>query len=113
MRATPTAICLCLLQCFCRMFEDIPTFWDAWDIEVTHLEKAWDAGNPAPAPPAASGKAASASTGRQLQGSCPAGARQLPGPIPGAAVQILERGPLRAMLKVRVSVHCVCMNHNG
>lgn len=28
------------------MFEDIPTFWDAWDIEVTHLEKAWDAGNP-------------------------------------------------------------------
>lgn len=95
------------------MFEDIPTFWDAWDIEVTHLEKAWDAGNPAPAPPAASGKAASASTGRQLQGSCPAGARQLPGPIPGAAVQILERGPLRAMLKVRVSVHCVCMNHNG
>ena len=32
------------------LFEDIPTFWDAWDLEVTHLEKGWEAGYPPPAP---------------------------------------------------------------
>eukprot|EP00955_Chlamydomonas_euryale_P118292 366529-Chlamydomonas_euryale.AAC.19 len=26
------------------LFEDIPTFWDAWDLEVSHLDKGWDAG---------------------------------------------------------------------
>ncbi|KAI8817665.1 glycosyl hydrolases family 38 N-terminal domain-containing protein [Fimicolochytrium jonesii] len=26
-----------------KTFEDIPLFWDAWDIEVYHLEKGWDA----------------------------------------------------------------------
>jgi alpha-mannosidase len=25
------------------MFEDIPLYWDAWDVEVYHLEKGWDA----------------------------------------------------------------------
>lgn len=25
-------------------FEDIPLFWDAWDVEIYHLEKSWDAG---------------------------------------------------------------------
>ncbi|KAJ3284791.1 Alpha-mannosidase 2C1, partial [Blyttiomyces sp. JEL0837] len=24
-----------------RMFEDIPLYWDAWDVEVYHLEKGW------------------------------------------------------------------------
>ncbi|KAI9344608.1 galactose mutarotase-like domain-containing protein [Obelidium mucronatum] len=27
-----------------KIFEDIPTAWDAWDVEVYHLEKGWDAG---------------------------------------------------------------------
>ncbi|KAJ3175511.1 Alpha-mannosidase 2C1 [Geranomyces variabilis] len=27
-----------------RLYEDIPLFWDAWDVEVYHLEKGWDAG---------------------------------------------------------------------
>nr|KAJ3416023.1 Alpha-mannosidase 2C1 [Polyrhizophydium stewartii] len=27
-----------------RYFEDIPLFWDAWDVEVYHLEKHWLAG---------------------------------------------------------------------
>ncbi|KAJ3193268.1 Alpha-mannosidase 2C1 [Irineochytrium annulatum] len=27
-----------------KIFEDIPLFWDAWDVEVYHLEKGWDAG---------------------------------------------------------------------
>ena len=27
-----------------RYFEDIPLFWDAWDVEVYHLEKHWEAG---------------------------------------------------------------------
>ncbi|KAJ3071872.1 Alpha-mannosidase 2C1 [Podochytrium sp. JEL0797] len=27
-----------------KLFEDIPTRWDAWDVEVYHLEKGWDAG---------------------------------------------------------------------
>jgi alpha-mannosidase len=27
-----------------RFYEDIPLFWDAWDVEVYHLEKGWDAG---------------------------------------------------------------------
>ncbi|KAI9003260.1 alpha-mannosidase 2C1-like protein [Gaertneriomyces semiglobifer] len=26
-----------------KIFEDIPIFWDAWDVEVYHLEKGWDA----------------------------------------------------------------------
>ncbi|KAI8620662.1 galactose mutarotase-like domain-containing protein [Chytriomyces sp. MP71] len=26
-----------------KIFEDIPTAWDAWDVEVYHLEKGWDA----------------------------------------------------------------------
>ncbi|ORY35984.1 hypothetical protein BCR33DRAFT_722459 [Rhizoclosmatium globosum] len=26
-----------------KLFEDIPTGWDAWDIEVFHLQKGWDA----------------------------------------------------------------------
>lgn len=26
-----------------RYFEDIPMFWDAWDVEIYHLEKGWDA----------------------------------------------------------------------
>jgi len=25
-----------------RFYEDIPLFWDAWDVEVYHLEKGWD-----------------------------------------------------------------------
>ncbi|KAJ3260214.1 Alpha-mannosidase 2C1 [Chytriomyces hyalinus] len=25
-----------------KIFEDIPTAWDAWDVEVYHLEKGWD-----------------------------------------------------------------------
>ncbi|KAJ3051806.1 Glycoside hydrolase, 38 vacuolar alpha mannosidase [Rhizophlyctis rosea] len=27
-----------------KIYEDIPLFWDAWDVEVYHLEKGWDAG---------------------------------------------------------------------
>ncbi|KAI9329640.1 galactose mutarotase-like domain-containing protein [Obelidium mucronatum] len=27
-----------------KIFEDIPIYWDAWDVEVYHLEKGWDAG---------------------------------------------------------------------
>jgi alpha-mannosidase len=26
-----------------RYYEDIPLFWDAWDVEIYHLEKGWDA----------------------------------------------------------------------
>lgn len=26
-----------------KFYEDQPLFWDAWDIEVYHLEKSWDA----------------------------------------------------------------------
>ncbi|KAJ3111536.1 Glycoside hydrolase, 38 vacuolar alpha mannosidase [Phlyctochytrium bullatum] len=25
-----------------KMFEDVPLFWDAWDVEVYHLEKGWE-----------------------------------------------------------------------
>ncbi|TPX58087.1 hypothetical protein PhCBS80983_g03399 [Powellomyces hirtus] len=25
-----------------RLYEDVPLFWDAWDVEVYHLEKGWD-----------------------------------------------------------------------
>ncbi|KAI8908000.1 glycosyl hydrolases family 38 N-terminal domain-containing protein [Gorgonomyces haynaldii] len=27
-----------------RYYEDIPLFWDAWDVEIYHLEKHWEAG---------------------------------------------------------------------
>ncbi|KAJ3000858.1 Alpha-mannosidase 2C1 [Globomyces sp. JEL0801] len=27
-----------------KIHEDIPLFWDAWDVEIYHLEKKWDAG---------------------------------------------------------------------
>ncbi|KAJ3206147.1 Glycoside hydrolase, 38 vacuolar alpha mannosidase, partial [Dinochytrium kinnereticum] len=27
-----------------KLFEDVPLYWDAWDVEVYHLEKGWDAG---------------------------------------------------------------------
>ncbi|KAJ3154526.1 Glycoside hydrolase, 38 vacuolar alpha mannosidase [Geranomyces michiganensis] len=27
-----------------RLYEDVPLYWDAWDVEVYHLEKGWDAG---------------------------------------------------------------------
>eukprot|EP00798_Chlamydomonas_sp_ICE-L_P019351 gene19351-26000_t len=27
-----------------KMHEDIPLFWDAWDVEITHLEKCWEVG---------------------------------------------------------------------
>ncbi|KAI9344606.1 glycosyl hydrolases family 38 N-terminal domain-containing protein [Obelidium mucronatum] len=27
-----------------KIFEDIPTGWDAWEVEVYHLQKGWDAG---------------------------------------------------------------------
>ncbi|RKO87791.1 galactose mutarotase-like domain-containing protein, partial [Blyttiomyces helicus] len=27
-----------------KLFEDIPLFWDAWDVEIYHLEKGWNAG---------------------------------------------------------------------
>ncbi|KAI9362490.1 glycosyl hydrolases family 38 N-terminal domain-containing protein [Zopfochytrium polystomum] len=27
-----------------RLYEDIPLYWDAWDVEVYHLEKGWNAG---------------------------------------------------------------------
>ncbi|KAG2432931.1 hypothetical protein HXX76_008661 [Chlamydomonas incerta] len=33
-----------------RLYEDIPLFWDAWDIEVYHLEKGWLAGEGMPPP---------------------------------------------------------------
>ncbi|KAI9329689.1 galactose mutarotase-like domain-containing protein [Zopfochytrium polystomum] len=26
-----------------KLFEDIPLYWDAWDVEVYHLEKGWEA----------------------------------------------------------------------
>lgn len=26
------------------MFTDVPLFWDAWDVEVYHLEQGWEAG---------------------------------------------------------------------
>ncbi|KAI8810773.1 alpha-mannosidase [Cladochytrium replicatum] len=26
-----------------KLFDDVPLFWDAWDVEVYHLEKGWDA----------------------------------------------------------------------
>ncbi|KXS11926.1 glycoside hydrolase family 38 protein [Gonapodya prolifera JEL478] len=26
-----------------RIYEDVPLFWDAWDVEVYHLEKSWEA----------------------------------------------------------------------
>jgi alpha-mannosidase len=45
------------------MYEDIPLFWDAWDVEVYHLEKGW-------------------AVGTQVK------------------VEIVESGPLRAMLRV-------------
>ena len=45
-----------------KYFDDIPLFWDAWDVEVYHLEKSWDAGL--------------------------------------GVVTIVERGPLRAALKI-------------
>ena len=25
-----------------KFYEDIPLFWDAWDVEIYHLEKGWD-----------------------------------------------------------------------
>jgi hypothetical protein len=28
-----------------KFHEDIPLFWDAWDVEVYHLEKSWEAVN--------------------------------------------------------------------
>ncbi|KAJ3009233.1 Glycoside hydrolase, 38 vacuolar alpha mannosidase [Thoreauomyces humboldtii] len=27
-----------------KLYEDVPLYWDAWDVEVYHLEKGWDAG---------------------------------------------------------------------
>ncbi|KAJ3274938.1 Alpha-mannosidase 2C1 [Terramyces sp. JEL0728] len=27
-----------------KFYEDIPLYWDAWDVEIYHLEKAWEAG---------------------------------------------------------------------
>ena len=33
------------------MHDDVPLFWDAWDVEIYHLEKAWDAGSRGQAPP--------------------------------------------------------------
>ena len=27
-----------------QFYEDIPLFWDAWDVEIYHLEKGWPAG---------------------------------------------------------------------
>ena len=33
-----------LLQPACRLHEDIPLYWDAWDVEAYHLEKGWEAG---------------------------------------------------------------------
>ncbi|GFR42445.1 hypothetical protein Agub_g3352 [Astrephomene gubernaculifera] len=33
-----------------RMYEDIPLFWDAWDIEIYHLEKGRPAGHGMPPP---------------------------------------------------------------
>ncbi|KAJ3391538.1 Alpha-mannosidase 2C1 [Lobulomyces angularis] len=26
-----------------KLYEDIPLYWDAWDVEIYHLEKGWDA----------------------------------------------------------------------
>ncbi|KAJ3337800.1 Alpha-mannosidase 2C1 [Gonapodya sp. JEL0774] len=26
-----------------KIYEDVPLFWDAWDVEIYHLEKGWDA----------------------------------------------------------------------
>ncbi|GAX76602.1 hypothetical protein CEUSTIGMA_g4048.t1 [Chlamydomonas eustigma] len=70
-----------------RMYEDIPTFWDAWDIEATHLEKSWDAGDPESA---------------TAQGSNPL--EKLPGPIPGASVEVVESGPLRVAIRVEFAL---------
>lgn len=76
-----------------RMFEDIPTFWDAWDIEATHLEKSWDAGNPGQMQGGEGGAAGP-------PGSTP----PLSGPIPGASVRIIESGPLRVSLRIEFAL---------
>ena len=81
-----------------RMFEDIPTFWDAWDLEATHLEKTWDAG-------AASDRPQSGA--KDGAGRIDATPRPLsrPGPIiPSASISILESGPLRVALRLEFSL---------
>ena len=83
-----------------RMFEDIPTFWDAWDIEATHLEKSWDAGNPAAAAAQQQGERGVAA-GAPGGGSSPP---PIPGPIPGTSARIIESGPLRVALRVEFAL---------
>ena len=83
-----------------RMFEDIPTFWDAWDIEATHLEKSWDAGHPAAAAAQQQGE-------RGVAAGAPGGSSSpppIPGPIPGTSARIIESGPLRVALRVEFAL---------
>ena len=85
-----------------RMFEDIPTFWDAWDIEATHLEKSWDAGDPA----AAAQRQTQQGGGGVAVGTPGGGGSPppIPGPIPGTSARIIESGPLRAALRVEFAL---------
>ena len=94
-----------------RMFEDIPTFWDAWDIEATHLEKSWDAGNPeAAAAQRQTQQGAAGTPGGStppFPGPTPGGGSSLPtitGPIPGTSARIIESGPLRVALRVEFAL---------
>ncbi|KAG1674212.1 hypothetical protein FOA52_013832 [Chlamydomonas sp. UWO 241] len=73
------------------MFEDMPTFWDAWDLEVTHLDKGWDAGR--------AGDAQAAQQPQQQQQQQQQASRY-PSPVPGARVEVVEAGPLRGLLRV-------------
>ena len=85
-----------------RMFEDIPTFWDAWDIEATHLEKSWDAGNPA-----AAAQRQTQQGGGGVAAGTPGGGGStppFPGPIPGTSARIIESGPLRVALRVEFAL---------
>ena len=90
-----------------RMFEDIPTFWDAWDLEATHLEKTWDAGIPSSGPPPSPftvGTAAQKRDSGTSSGASVGSKAHRPGPIPGASISIIESGPLRASLRVEFRI---------
>lgn len=76
------------------LFEDMPTYWDAWDLEVTHLDKGWDAGCEARGTDAGQGRPEGNASNRY------------PWHVPGAEVEITEAGPLRASVRVRFPLSC-------
>ena len=108
------------------MFEDIPTFWDAWDLEATHLEKAWEAGYPPPPPtpaPAPMRSSAYSAAPCRPAGVYPEVPKLAFPPHPvlptvsggvggansgsdggGAMISVLESGPLRASIRVEFAL---------